>query len=406
MKIYELIYNEYTIRGVFFKDNALGCFFITEKIDYPFTSLDLVDLRLDGDKVRVMRPDGDKYKVHRAKMKDFSMYIFASQDSRLPSDAIYITLDDVGFSSSFPLFTGGELLEALASLCKLPNGNYIVGNVQDYITTIEDMTRKSPNKEHFFRGHYYFKYELVPSLYRKKKYYENESDMYMDFKTQFYNELSNKKYIEILTTMQHYKMPTRLLDTTSNPLVALYMACDKPITYKNKNFGIGEVIFMSEDKKNVKYSDSNIVTLMSSLAVLETNYKQELYLKINEAILKNDPSIYRNTLAYKRFVAEVKTALPGFSEELFDPEVLLHPRHVKVGMINERIIAQSGSFILFGLCDYKTGEYKTLHTVSKKRIFIVNRPYIVRQLELLNLNPGTMYPDKDHMSTHIAKSYE
>jgi beta-glucosidase/6-phospho-beta-glucosidase/beta-galactosidase len=43
--------------------------------------------------------------------------------------------------------------------------------------------------------------------------------MYMDFKIQFYNELSSKKYIEILTTMQHYKMPTRLLDTTSNPLV-------------------------------------------------------------------------------------------------------------------------------------------------------------------------------------------
>ena len=406
MKIYELIFNEYKIKGVFFKDNALGSFFVTEKLIGIPTIRDTVDLRLDNDKLTMLEPDKEVYRAFKANMGDYSIYIFARLDGTLPRGSEYITLDDVGFSSSFPLFTGGELLEALAKMCRLPNGNYIVGNVQDYITTIEHMTNKYPNKDYFFRGHYYFKYELVPSLYRKKKYYENESNMYMDFKTQFYNELANKKYIEILTTMQHYKMPTRLLDTTSNPLVALYMACDKPVTYKNKNFGIGEVIFMSEDKKDVKYSDSNIVTLMSSLAVLETCYKQELYLKINEALEKNDPSIYKSSLAYKRFVAEVKTALPGFSEELFDPEVLLHPRHVKVGMINERIIAQSGSFILFGLCDYKTGEYRTLHTVSKSRIFIVNRPYIQRQLELLNLNPGTMYPDKDHMSTAIAKSYE
>ena len=228
----------------------------------------------------------------------------------------------------------------------------------------------------------------------------------MDFKTQFYNELSNKKYIEILTTMQHYKMPTRLLDTTSNPLVALYMACDKPVNYKSNNYGVGEVIIMNEDIKNIKYSDSNAVTLLSCLSVLETNYKQELYEKIIESIEKKDDSIYKNSLAYKRFVAEVHNELSFFDESFFTPEVLLKPRHVKVGMINERIIAQSGSFILFGLCNYLTGEYMALDTVTKQRVFIVNRNAIMKQLELLNINPGTMYPGKDHMSVSITKSYE
>ena len=404
---YELNYNEYRAKGAFFFEPQLGFFFITEELDYSLTSLEYVSLLVDGENISITKPNDDRYKVHKVILRNSKCrYLFARMNSNLLDNICCLRLDDVGFLSDFKLFTGGEILEALASLCELPNGNFIVGNVQDYITTIERMTRKSPNKEYFFRGHYHFKYELIPSLYRRKKYYENESYMYMDFKTQFYNELASKKYIEILTTMQHYKMPTRLLDTTSNPLVALYMACDKPVNYKNKNFGIGEVIFMSEDKKNVKYSDSNAITLLSSLAVLETCYKQELYLKIEEALKKNDPSIYKNSLAYKRFVAEVKTALPSFSEELFDPDVLMHPRHVKVGMINERIIAQSGSFILFGLCDYKTGHYNSLNTVSKNRIFIVNRPYIVSQLEMLNINPGTMYPDKDHMSTAITKSYE
>lgn len=67
---------------------------------------------------------------------------------------------------------------------------------------------------------------------------------------------------------------------------------------------------MHEERKNVKYSDSNAVTLLASLAVLETNYKQELYEKIQEAIVRNDPTIYQNCIAFKRFVAEVKSELP------------------------------------------------------------------------------------------------
>ena len=134
---------------------------------------------------------------------------------------------------------------------------------------------------------------------------------------------------------------------------------------------IGEVIVMKEDKKNIKYSDSNAVTLLSSLAVLETKYKQELYEKIVESIKKNDPSIYKNSLSYKRFVAEVRNELAYFDESFFTPEVLLSPKHVKVGMINERIIAQSGNFILFGLYDYINGNHTELNTIIKERIFLI-----------------------------------
>ena len=163
---------------------------------------------------------------------------------------------------------------------------------------------------------------------------------------------------------------------------------------------------MKEDKKNIKYSDSNAVTLLSSLAVLETKYKQELYEKIVESIEKNDPSIYKNSLSYKRFVAEVRNELAYFDESFFTPEVLLSPKHVKVGMINERIIAQSGNFILFGLYDYINGNHIELDTVINERIFIVNKKNILKQLDLLNISDSTMYPDKDHTSKAIKKYYE
>ena len=85
----------------------------------------------------------------------------------------------------------------------MPNGNYLIGSVEDYIMAITELNFKYRGNEHFYRGHYSYTYSLTPSLYRNKNYYENESFMYMDFKTQFYNDLSNKKYIEILTNKQH-----------------------------------------------------------------------------------------------------------------------------------------------------------------------------------------------------------
>lgn len=405
-QIYELCCDSHVVEGAFFYDSDFGFYFFTQRIQEEITNLEYVSLQIQNQMVVLGREKSNEYKVYKIQRGDTHVYVFALlQTIRIPN-VPYLSLDDLSMNSDFSLFTGADVLEYLAEICKLPNGNYVCGSVQDYISTIEEVTSFYPHKEHFFRGHYYYKYDLIPSLYRKKKYYDNESSMYMDFKTQFYNELSDKKYIEILTTMQHYKMPTRLLDSTSNPLVALYMACDKPANYKNKNYGIGEVIVMSEDVKNVKYSDSNAITLLSSLAVLETNYKQELYEKIIESQEKNDPEIYRSTLAYRRFVAEAHNELPYFDESFFTPEVLLKPRHVKVGMINERIIAQSGNFILFGLCNYQTGEYTKLDTVSKERIFVVHRNHISKQLQMLNMNEGTMYPDKDHISTAITKSYD
>lgn len=402
---YYLVNKKGKIPGYFFSDPDLGFYFFTEPTESLELSKALVGLSINGNEISIEQGKNNPFEIRILNQSGAKVYAFVLVEKWNQPIIKYLTLNDMP-SIGNGIYNSEEVLKLLAQICILPTGNYIVGNVQDYISICERIISAYPEKDFFFRGHYNYKYLLVPSLYRKKKFYENENFMYMDFKTQFYNELSDKKYIEILTTMQHYKMPTRLLDSTSNPLVALYMVCDRPINYKQKGANIGEVIVMHEDRKNVKYSDSNAITLLSSLAVLETNYKQELYIKIKESIEKKDPSIYQNTLAFKRFVAEVKTELPLFDLDFFQPDVLLKPRHVKVGMINERIIAQSGNFILFGLCDYVTGEYTKLDTVHPKRLFVINKDKIAKQLNMLNVNVGTMYPDKDHMSSTITKVYD
>ena len=398
-KIYNLNFDNHIFKGIFINDSEFGFFFFTEKTKTYIRSIK--DANLDISENIVVDKDGNDYLCNKIKDNGTYVYCFSLKDPNNLPNVDYYNLNDFKEEGSFTL---DDILNNLAGVFALPNGNYVCGNVQDFIQAVDDLTKKYPDKEYFFRGHASYEYKLIPSLYRNQKYYDNEDLMYMDFKTQFYNELSDKKYIEILTTMQHYNMPTRLLDTTSNPLVSLYMTVDK--VDESSNYPIGEVVVMKENKKDIKYSDSNAVTILSSLAVLETKYKQELYEKIVESIEKNDPSIYKNSLSYKRFVAEVRNELAYFDESFFSPEVLLIPRHVKVGMINERIIAQSGNFILFGLYDYINGNHVDLNTVIKERIFIVNKKNILKQLNLLNINDSTMYPDKDHTSKAIKRYYE
>ena len=396
-KLYNLQYDEISLKGIFLDDPNFGFFFFSEKTSTYIRTIKSCDLVI-GENI-VVDKTGNLYQFDKIKIEGQYVYCFSLKSHNAKPNVEACSINELEH------FNLEEILEYLSRIFSLPNGNYVCGNVQDFIKAIDEIVGKYPNKEYFFRGHASYEYKLIPSLYRNHKFYNNEDLMYMDFKTQFYNELAHKKYIEILTTMQHYNMPTRLLDTTSNPLVSLYMTMDKYMDEYDDS-PIGEVIVMKENKKDVKYSDSNAVTLLSSLAVLETKYKQELYEKIVESLEKKDPNIYKNCLSYKRFVAEVRNELAYFDESFFSPEVLLIPRHVKVGMINERIIAQSGNFILFGLYDYINGKHVDLNTVIKERVFIVNKKNILRQLELLNISDSTMYPDKDHTSKAIKKYYE
>ena len=79
-------------------------------------------------------------------------------------------------------------------------------------------------------------WELIPSIYRPEYQGIRESQLRKDFKLRAWPYLSNRFRIpgddddlEWLFLMQHYGIPTRLLDWTQNALLALYFAVEQAI---------------------------------------------------------------------------------------------------------------------------------------------------------------------------------
>lgn len=103
--------------------------------------------------------------------------------------------------------------------------------------------------EYLFRGHADIKYKLLPSIARERN---TSCDVTIFNGERNLVELAKCKYpevfreemkpLEILALLQHYGIPTRLLDVTENALVALYFACC------NKFQKDGEVfVFINKD---------------------------------------------------------------------------------------------------------------------------------------------------------------
>lgn len=142
-----------------------------------------------------------------------------------------------------------------------------VRNIQEYIDTIEKLMQKNTyegnsifrdkTKPHFlYRGHgNHEKYKLEPLMMRVREtktgsvteFSQLEYNILTDFISEACSYQRNTSVNDIvgwLEIAQHYGIPTRLMDLTENPLIALYFACRSKSEYKASVWIINETEYL------------------------------------------------------------------------------------------------------------------------------------------------------------------
>jgi len=271
----------------------------------------------------------------------------------------------------------------------------------DFIGII--LSRDHGNSEVFYRGHSKQSYKLEPSLFRRD---QQGNYLYLKVEDVLYRELLVSNSIDFdgdnytldrLIRMQHFSLPTRLLDITSNALIALYFACKANNGLDDIDEVAGEVIVFAIARQCIKYFDSDTASCIANLARLSHSDKGMLDFDLNAIELFNQQASMRRLL---HFVKEEKS----FFEPHINPKHLQSILCVKGKRSNDRISSQSGAFLLFGheavLDEAGTDE------IAVERISVTNKAEMLQQLDGMNINESTVFPYIENSAKYIAGKFK
>lgn len=279
----------------------------------------------------------------------------------------------------------------------------IVTSVEQYASETFALKEENKGKMLFYRGHSRLDYLLLPGIKREKSWLQKEDIMYQELLVRCtLNFVHCQTHMDYLVEMQHYGLPTRLLDITENPLVALYFACcsnkDKP----------GEVILLCTAAENVKYAKSDTAAVLAALPTMSYEEQRRLFRLCRNGVREAYDAPYQ-ALAGK-LAAEIKSRNPAF-EPRIKKEDLLGQVFVIPIRNNQRIMKQDGAFIICGLSG-KYGESDSLDSLrcvdengARLVLVVKNKAKILQELDMLSINRAGLFPEIDDVAEYIREKY-
>ncbi|UFQ02754.1 FRG domain-containing protein [Pseudomonas fitomaticsae] len=285
------------------------------------------------------------------------------------------------------------------------HGSYEARDLISYLSIIYSLSDE-PTGPRCYRGQSVSSWKVKPSVMRELKS-DAERQILSELLVEAPNEFgSDKSMFDKLVRAQHYSLPTRLLDVTLNPLVGLYFACEEE-RFQSED---GVVQVFDFQKGREKFSDSDTVSIICNLSRLSDVEKKKIinrydivgprvadWSELNKKMFRLMPEV-------KRLMQFVRVEKPYFLDKI-NPLDLFRYYFVYPSKNNRRVIAQSGAFIAAGLLQYHSLEQSA--GLKHKKIII---PYqckkkIVTQLDALNINSRTMFPEVEFTSKYIKKKW-
>lgn len=215
----------------------------------------------------------------------YGRYSIQKGDKDSPDDSVYFIYDQKQFKP--------ERVTSVVSLLSL---------VMDY---------DDNEVNRYFRGQKAH-YDLIPSLFRHKEWVEKE----MELNARVYNDRP-KDFVDCNSTfdklvrLKHYDHPSRLLDLTASPLVALFFACFSLNKEEENRTGLISEAYCNKKDEKISVSSDTVVLLTAmtntSITLLEESRHVPCIDKENIKIVPKDfsRSCFKTCLAKKNEIMEL-----------------------------------------------------------------------------------------------------
>ena len=307
-------------------------------------------------------------------------------------------------------FTMGEIIREACS----------IGDAINAITEIVAIKKQDRfcDCEYYFRGenHNFLTEDgAVPdahvptTLYRDKGFVENEHLIFNEIVRTYPDVFrDDKTTFEMLARMQHYYFPTRLMDITSNVMVAMAFSVVKGVNAAKDFLDVpGFIHIYAAKRSKIKYSTGDTVSGICAMVKVPANRIRGKKLQC---------------VAY-----EAQKERPGFDRyhDCGDTAVRFDADRRKVWCVksvinNNRIKVQSGDFFLFGCEDNKMELDATFReddygkrgaaTEYMARVGVVKimpkaKGQIHKNLQYLGVGLERLYPEFTKFNEYIYENY-
>lgn len=283
-----------------------------------------------------------------------------------------------------------------------------VGSFLEEVKNI-NKNREGDSTDLYFRGQETEFWSIEPSIFREDMLSIEHKLMSSPLQKVPMEFRNMQDTFEIMTKYQHYGMCTRLLDLTTNPLVALYFACKEH----------GKVKYQGEENEEFK-EPYGVIYFKTAYPILSDDSKVKIITMLAKRDSEKENTIEEilNYLVSEGIISKEKRKMWSSEEKVTEFIDIIQCNHLVMPMYsNERLTKQSGAFLLPGLFTVMVSESieKSIIIKSKKDLkdefdisfFYIDgedKESILKELDLYNINESTLFPELEHQLEYIKQS--